>query len=147
MNRPFRAVIALPLVVVAVALCGLAVGGHGVLAEPLLSRTGGGGLIQWIAVGIGAVVLGAAADYFFSRLSRKQFGLSEASLLAVRDAILIIAGAALAIGGTFLLLSLFPAHASQVWPLRATGAMLIAGGALLFFLRLRMSAKRRSSPP
>jgi|SRR5215831_739885 len=138
-----RALIALPLLVAAVTLCGLALGALGVIAEPLLNRIPSGGIARWICVGLVVSLLGAAGDYGFSRLSRRSFGLSDHWSLAVRDATLIIGGGALVIGATFLVMSLFPAYASQTWPLRATGAILVAGALLLFLLRLRSRATRR----
>jgi hypothetical protein len=148
MNRSVRALAALPLVVSAVTLCGLAMGALGLIFGPLVGRMPL--ITRWIAIALAAPILGAIADYGFRRLSRKHFGLSDISLVAVRDAILIIAGLACLIGATFLVMSLFPSLALQAWPLRATGTVLVAGGLVLFLFRFRGRTARpgpKEPPP
>ena len=144
MARWLRAIAAVPLVVVAVSLCGLCLA---VVGEPLeLVLKAQPGAIRWPLLAVVLAAAGLGVNYLFRASSRRFVRLPTRWRQALSDAVLLIGGFGCLVGATFLILSLTPALALQKEPLRASGGILLAGSAMLVLLRVRASRSLPTPP-
>src|SRR5687768_3009276 len=147
MKRLTRAVLAVPVVVFVIALCGLGFGGLGTAVDLILrSKDFSSPYPVRVPLALGLAVFGFLGLFYGLRLLAKtSTRLSRPFLIALTDGVLLIAGFGMLTGLSCLVLAALPRFQSQVRALLVAGCVLcILSAALLFSILLRY---RRHRPP